>query len=84
MGQNHHLDGLAQVVEYQEMVRQDKPGLGHRFGRGKFRQALDIAHHVIPQKAHQAAPEPGQARRGHGLEFLEHLAYMLERVRMRV
>ncbi len=67
MDQSHYLDGLAQVIKYQQVIRQKKAGLGYGQGRGDLRQPLDIAHHIVAQIAHQAAPEAGQSRGGYGL-----------------
>ena len=78
--QGQDLDGLAQVVEDQQVVRQHQPGLGHGDGRIERRQPLDVAHHVVAQKPHQPAPEPGQPRGRHRDEPGQEAAQVLKGV----
>ena len=76
--QAHHLDGLAQVVEDQEVVGQHQPGFGHGAGRGQLRQPLDIAHHVVAQITHQPPPKTGQSGSGHRPEVRQQAAQVLK------
>ena len=76
--QGHDLDGLAQVVEDQQVVRQHQPGFGHGDGRGQLRQPLDVTHHIIAQVTHQSPPKPGQAGGLHRLEAGQQAAQVLK------
>ncbi len=76
--QGHDLDGLAQIVEDQQVVRQHQPGFRHGDRRSQFRQPLDVTHHIITQVPYQSPPKPGQAGGLHRLKAGQQAAQVLK------
>jgi hypothetical protein len=78
-GAGHNLEGMADVVEEDQGIRQKENGLvGPQVVRCTGGQPLKIAHHPVTQITHSAAVKPRQSRRLDGTVFFQEILQMLQ------